>query len=70
MSARVDWPALARVGLGSLRLAPETFWALTPFELALIAAPPATAAIDAAALRALMALDPDRSRAAAEEKTG
>ncbi|MEM6487342.1 MAG: rcc01693 family protein [Pseudomonadota bacterium] len=28
-----DWAALMRLGLGVLRLAPETFWAMTPVEL-------------------------------------
>lgn len=29
-----DWAALMRLGLGALRLPPETFWAMTPAELA------------------------------------
>ncbi|MCT4684014.1 MAG: phage tail assembly chaperone, partial [Roseicyclus sp.] len=28
-----DWPALMRVGLQGLGLAPAVFWALTPAEL-------------------------------------
>ena len=34
---RFDWPALMRLGLGQLRLAPDQFWALTPAELTLMA---------------------------------
>ncbi len=29
----LDWPALMRVGLHGLGLAPDIFWALTPVEL-------------------------------------
>ena len=32
MSGRIDWAALMRAGLGEMRLAPETFWAMTPRE--------------------------------------
>lgn len=31
--SRIDWAPLVRLGLGQLRLAPDTFWALTPAEL-------------------------------------
>lgn len=31
-----DWPALLRVGLRELGLAPRDFWALTPAELWLL----------------------------------
>jgi uncharacterized phage protein (TIGR02216 family) len=59
-----------RLGIGRMRLAPGVFWALTPFELALMTTPGAPEAVDAAALRTLMALDPDRGRAgAAQERT-
>src|SRR5699024_3254002 len=34
---RLDWPALMRLGLGVLRLAPADFWAMTPGELRLAA---------------------------------
>ncbi len=33
----IDWPALLRLGLHELRLAPETFWQLTPWELRMMA---------------------------------
>ena len=29
----LDWPGLLRAGLCTLRLPPDTFWALTPAEL-------------------------------------
>jgi uncharacterized phage protein (TIGR02216 family) len=57
----VDWTGLARLGLGRLRLTPEVFWALTPFELGLITdADAAPEPLGAPALAALMALYPDR----------
>ena len=38
MSTRAfDWAALMRLGLRDLRLSPAEFWALTPFELLLMA---------------------------------
>jgi uncharacterized phage protein (TIGR02216 family) len=37
MTARaLDWPALLRAGLQTLRLKPAEFWALTPAELGLM----------------------------------
>lgn len=32
----LDWAGLMRAGLCELRLPPATFWALTPYELALM----------------------------------
>ena len=32
----LEWRALQRVGLSDLRLSPEVFWDLTPFELSLL----------------------------------
>lgn len=32
MSEQVDWRGLMRLGLGELRLSPETFWSMTPEE--------------------------------------
>lgn len=29
----LDWPQLMRLGLGVLRLPPDTFWAMTPVEM-------------------------------------
>ena len=34
-----DWPALMRVGLRDMGLAPDVFWSLTPAELWLILGP-------------------------------
>ncbi len=31
---KVDWNGLMRLGIGRLRLAPETFWAMSPREFA------------------------------------
>lgn len=33
---RLNWPALMAAGLRELRLPPDTFWRLTPAELALM----------------------------------
>lgn len=46
-------------GLGTLRLAPAAFWALSLPELAHLLPRPATRAPDRAALAALMAAHPD-----------
>lgn len=56
----LPWPALMRAGLGRLRLPPETFWAMTPRELA-AALGQGPAPLDRAGLAALMAAHPDRS---------
>ena len=32
MAEAVDWAGLMRLGLGTLRLAPDVFWAMTPHE--------------------------------------
>ncbi len=32
---QIDWPGLMRLGLGALRLTPDTFWAMSPAELRL-----------------------------------
>ena len=34
--AALDWPALLRAGLQTLRLTPREFWSLTPAELSLM----------------------------------
>jgi uncharacterized phage protein (TIGR02216 family) len=36
MTVAFDWPGLLRLGLMQLRLRPDQFWALTPWELALM----------------------------------
>jgi len=64
----MNWAALMGFGLGTLRLSPRTFWAMTPRELTLAAnaltghaatSPP----MDAQALAALRARYPDASHA-------
>lgn len=70
MSGAVDWAALCALGLGRLRLAPDVFWAMTPFEFdcaaqgALGARP---APMDRAGLARLMALHPDREKGGGHE---
>lgn len=57
---RIAWPALMRLGMAELRLAPEVFWNLTPAELRLIAGAGAPAgALDRAGFEALAARFPD-----------
>ncbi len=58
-AGRIDWGALMRAGIGGLRLAPETFWALTPFECALLLGMAAAAPMGRGELAALMARWPD-----------
>ena len=56
------WPALMRLGLRELRLSPETFWALTPAELMLIAGigPTSQGPLTRSRLDALLAQFPDK----------
>jgi uncharacterized phage protein (TIGR02216 family) len=69
MKRRLDWAGLMRIGLVTLRLAPDTFWSLTPAELMLIAElGPRPGAISRAGLDALVARFPDRTAARAERK--
>jgi uncharacterized phage protein (TIGR02216 family) len=69
MKPRLDWSGLMRIGLVELRLAPETFWSLTPAELMLIAGlGPRGGAMSRAGLDALLARFPDGARARAERK--
>lgn len=63
-TGRIDWPALMRAGLGALRLAPESFWAMTPREFLLALegaglAGRADAPLRRAGLERLMAACPD-----------
>ena len=32
----MEWPQLLRIALGHLRIPPDMFWSLTPYELGLI----------------------------------
>jgi len=54
-----DWPALMRAGIGTLRLRPAEFWALTPAELRLMLGDSAPAPLRRSGLDALMAKWPD-----------
>ena len=58
MSGAFPWRAAMAFGLGTLRLPPPTFWALTPRELAALAGG-ADEAPDRAALDELMRRFPD-----------
>lgn len=68
MSDRVDWRNLMRLGLGALRLDPETFWSMTPdeFRCALegagLAAEGGGGAMSRTGLEALMQRFPDRGQ--------
>ncbi|WP_316014558.1 rcc01693 family protein [Roseobacter sp. HKCCA0434] len=57
----VDWAGLMRLGLSTLRLPPDTFWALTPAELAVMAGvdPASSPAMARARLAELSAAYPD-----------
>lgn len=63
MAAQIDWPHLMRLGLGTLRLTPEVFWAMTPVEFlaALQGAGliPTGGAMDRNVLETLMTAFPD-----------
>jgi uncharacterized phage protein (TIGR02216 family) len=62
---RVAWPALMRLGMVDLGLAPQAFWDLTPAELFLLAGiAPGERPMDRAGLAALMARFPDSRRGA------
>ena len=66
---RVAWAELMRLGLGTLRLPPELFWAMTPVELqralegaGVLARGGGGAWMSRGALEALMARFPDADR--------
>ena len=63
MAERIDWPHLMRLGLGTLRLPPDTFWAMTPVEFlaALQGAGliPTGGTMDRSVLETLMSAFPD-----------
>lgn len=60
MSDGFDWPAMMRAGLGTLRLRPKDFWALTPAELRLMLGQgPENAPLQRAGLERLLAAFPD-----------
>lgn len=55
------WEDCMRIGFGLLRLTPDAFWRMTPYEFAcaLKALSPSTAALDVSALQSLMHRYPD-----------
>jgi uncharacterized phage protein (TIGR02216 family) len=64
---RIAWSGLMQLGLVQLRLTPETFWALTPVELMLLAGQgTGRAALTRAGLAELAARFPDMPRAELE----
>lgn len=63
MSRRVDWAGLMRLGIGRLRLAPETFWSMSPREFAAALEGAGVAApVGQAHLGKLMARFPDAKK--------
>lgn len=61
MMGSLPWAALMQVGLATLRLPPDAFWAMTPREFAAAAGVPGrwSAPLDRDGLTRLMALHPD-----------
>jgi len=56
----LDWPALMKAGMCSLRLTPDQFWRLTPAELALmLGLADAPVPLRRASFEALLAKYPD-----------
>ncbi|MBW7921208.1 MAG: phage tail assembly chaperone [Rubellimicrobium sp.] len=56
----LDWAGLLRAGLSRLHLRPAEFWALTPWELALmLGVAPGEAPMDRARMDALLRQYPD-----------
>lgn len=65
----MDWPALLRVGLGTLHLPPDTFWRLTPIELRLmLGAEASTPPLTRARLQELAAAFPDAGKECTDGK--
>ncbi len=56
----MNWPALMSLGLGHLRLTPDTFWSMTPREFQAALAPRTANPMTRAALDTLAAQHPDR----------
>jgi len=67
-AAGFDWPAVMRVGLQGLGLAPEVFWRLTPADLLMMLGElPGAAPMGRAALEALAARFPDVTNKEADD---
>jgi len=63
VSRGIDWAGLMRAGLGTLGLAPEVFWRLTPVELRIMLGVDAAASpLTRARLDDLARAFPDRER--------
>lgn len=54
----IDWSAWFRFGVGILRLSPDTFWTLTPYEIMCLV-PRQEQPVTHDRLQALMSLYPD-----------
>ena len=55
----MNWPALMSLGLGHLRLSPDTFWSMTPRELNAALMPLSAEPMTRKALDHLTAQHPD-----------
>lgn len=55
----MNWPALMSLGLGQLRLSPQTFWSMTPTELRAALTPYNADPMTRAALNYLTTQHPD-----------
>lgn len=55
----MNWPALMSLGLGHLRLTPDTFWSMTPNEFRAALMPYTANPMTRAALDSLAAQHPD-----------
>ena len=63
MRGGIDWAGLMRAGLGTLGLAPDAFWRLTPVELRIMLGVDAAASpLTRARLDELARAFPDRQR--------
>lgn len=64
-----NWPELLRVGLQGLRLKPEEFWALTPFELRIMLGESGVSrTLNRTGLEALLEAYPDKQKGSEDER--
>lgn len=61
MRGRFPWDAFMRLGLGTLRLSPEAFWAATPREIAAAFPRDRRAPLAREAFNSLMQMFPDEA---------
>jgi len=59
----MNWPSLMSLGLGHLRLSPDTFWSMTPAEFRAALTPYSADPMTRAALDHLSANHPDTADA-------